>query len=89
LTASPDAGFIFTGWSGGACTGTGICVISANANVTAAFGVPAAGGPAAPASSEGGGGCTLAQAGTNDALLPTLFLVTLGALLWRLRQRSP
>ena len=89
LTAFPDAGFIFSGWSGGACTGTGTCMVSANANVTASFNVPAAGGPAAPASSGGGGGCTLAQAGTNDALLPTLFLVTLGALLWRIRQRSP
>ena len=88
LTATPDAGSIFTSWSGGACTGTGTCVVSANANVTANFDVPAAGGGAAPASSGGGGGCTLAQAGTSDALMPTLLLVTLGALMWRVRRRS-
>jgi hypothetical protein len=91
LTAIPDTGFIFTGWSGGACTGAGICVVSANANVTATFAAPASSGGAAPAptSSGGGGGCTLAQAGTTDTLMPTLFLATLGALLWRVRRRSP
>ena len=90
LTAIPDPGFIFTGWSGGACTGASICVVSANANVTATFDAPASGGGAAPASSGGGGGggCTLAQASTTDALMPTLFLMTLAAQLWRVRRRS-
>jgi len=38
LTAQPDAGFIFNGW-GGACSGTGTCVInmSSNLSVTADF----------------------------------------------------
>lgn len=40
LTATPNAGYNFTGWSG-ACTGTGACnlTISANTSVTANFAV--------------------------------------------------
>lgn len=34
LTASPNAGSTFTGWSGGTCTGTGSCAFSLNANTT-------------------------------------------------------
>ena len=50
------------------------------------------GGPSPPpppstqtftSSDGGGGGCTLAQAGTSDALMPTLLLVTLGVLIWK------
>jgi hypothetical protein len=39
LTASASSGSSFTGWSGGGCSGTGICVvtISAATNVTAGF----------------------------------------------------
>lgn len=39
LTATPDAGFTFTGWSGGGCTGTGTCAVtmSAATSVTATF----------------------------------------------------
>ena len=39
LTAAPDAGSTFTGWSGGGCSGTGNCVItmSADAGATAVF----------------------------------------------------
>jgi len=88
LSATPTGGSTFEGWTGGVCAGTGTCVVSANANVTANFDEPAAGGGAAPASSGGGGGCTLAQAGTSDALMPTLLLVTLGALIGRVRRRS-
>jgi hypothetical protein len=88
LTTSPDAGFIFTGWSGGACTGAGTCVLNSAATVSATFDLPASNGGAAPASSGGGGGCTLAQAGTIDALMPTLLFVTLGALFRRVRGRS-
>jgi hypothetical protein len=39
LTASPDAGSIFSGWMGGGCAGTGPCVVRMNAatSVTANF----------------------------------------------------
>ena len=39
LTATPDTGFTFTGWTG-ACTGTGSCDVTANSggSVTATFG---------------------------------------------------
>lgn len=41
LTASPDANFAFDGWSGGGCSGTGLCTITLNSNlvVTANFSV--------------------------------------------------
>jgi YVTN family beta-propeller protein len=43
LTAAADAGSIFTGWSGGGCSGSGTCTLTLNSNtgVTATFGVPA------------------------------------------------
>ena len=39
FTASPVAGSIFTGWSGGGCSGTGACTVTmtAAANITATF----------------------------------------------------
>ncbi len=39
LTALPEAGSIFTGWSGEGCSGTGTCVINMNSDksVTATF----------------------------------------------------
>jgi hypothetical protein len=40
LTANPDANSIFTGWTGGGCSGTGACTlsnISAAASISAAF----------------------------------------------------
>jgi hypothetical protein len=39
LTANPVADSLFTGWSGGGCTGTGVCMLTVNANtsVTATF----------------------------------------------------
>jgi hypothetical protein len=48
LTASPAAGATFNGW-GGACTGTGICLLTMNTleNVTAMFSSPGGGGPSA------------------------------------------
>src|SRR2546428_1828241 len=41
LTATPAAGSIFSGWSGGSCTGTGTCTatLSAATTVTATFAV--------------------------------------------------
>jgi len=42
LTASPAAGSSFAGWSGGGCSGTGVCEVTLNANttVTATFALP-------------------------------------------------
>src|SRR5206468_3466798 len=39
LTATPAAGFAFTGWSGGGCSGTSSCTVTlgANTTVTATF----------------------------------------------------
>lgn len=34
LTASPDAGHAFTGWSGGGCSGTAPCVVNVTSSVT-------------------------------------------------------
>ncbi|MDH5784448.1 MAG: hypothetical protein OEZ16_02435 [Chromatiales bacterium] len=41
LTATPDAGALFSGWSGGGCSGTATCTVpmSANTTVTATFDV--------------------------------------------------
>jgi glucose/arabinose dehydrogenase len=42
LTATPAAGSVFAGWSGGGCAGTGSCVVTVTAatTVTASFSVP-------------------------------------------------
>jgi uncharacterized delta-60 repeat protein len=39
LTAVPNSGFVFIGWSGGGCTGTGICTVTMDSakTVTAEF----------------------------------------------------
>ena len=86
LTATADGGATFTGWSGAGCTGTGSCVVSTAATATATFDAPA-GASNASTPAAGGGGCTLAQAGTNDALMPIILLMTIGALIWRSRRR--
>jgi len=85
FSATPTGGSTFDGWTGGVCAGTGTCVLSTNATLTATF---AAAPAAPPPAAGGGGGCTLAQAGTSDALMPILLLLTLGALIWRVRHRS-
>ncbi|TKB62414.1 MAG: hypothetical protein E8D49_01540, partial [Nitrospira sp.] len=41
LTATPSAGSVFAGWSGGGCSGTGTCVVSTTVTVTALFNLPA------------------------------------------------
>jgi subtilisin family serine protease len=86
LTATADNGSTFTGWSGNGCSGTGTCVVNTAASVTATFDAPA-GADNSGAPSAGGGGCTIAQAGTNDALMPIMLLMTIGALVWRSRRR--
>jgi subtilisin family serine protease len=85
LTATADGGSTFTGWSGNGCTGTGSCVVNTAASVTATFDGPPD-NVSTPASA-GGGGCTIAEAGTNDALMPIMLLMTIGALVWRSRRR--
>lgn len=83
LTAIPDPGSVFTGWSGD-CTGTGPCSLTQSTTVTATFNVA----PPAPIINEGGGGgCTLASGARGDMLLPALFLMSLTVLLWRVRRR--
>lgn len=87
LTAAPDPGSVFAGWSGD-CAGTGPCTLTQTATVTATFNIA----PAPPAPSQapgdgGGGGCTLAPGTTGDILLPAMFLMSLVALLWRARGR--
>jgi subtilisin family serine protease len=82
LTATPDPGSVFAGWSGD-CTGTGPCSLTQNGTVTATFNIA----PPPPAASEGGGGCTIAPGATGDILLPTMFLMSLAVLLWRMRRR--
>jgi hypothetical protein len=86
LTATADGGSTFTGWSGGGCTGTGACVVNTAATATATFDAPAD-SSAVPSSEAAGGGCTIAQAGTNDALMPIILLMTIGTLIWRGRRR--
>ena len=53
LTATPEGGSTFLGWSGGGCSGTGSCQVTLNADTTvvASFQAPAGGG-----GSGGGGG---------------------------------
>jgi subtilisin family serine protease len=83
LTAASSADSVFAGWSGNGCAGMGACVVDTSATATATFDAPAS--PGTP--SAGGGGCTIAQAGTNDALMPIMLVMTIGALVWRSRRR--
>ena len=86
LSAVPSAGSTFGGWAGGGCTGTGTCVLTATANVTATFD---GGSPSANGGNGGdGGGCTVAKAGTSDLLMPMLFAAAVGLVVWRIRRRS-
>ncbi|MBI5893458.1 MAG: hypothetical protein HZB79_07395 [Deltaproteobacteria bacterium] len=65
ITAAPDSGSIFAGWSG-ACSGTGTCTITMDANksVTAAFDIQTL--PSTPLQSQGQGSGTNNQ-GTSNA----------------------
>lgn len=87
LSVAANAGSTFSGWSGSGCAGTSTCVVNTAATVTATFNEPVSGGGGSQSSSGGGGGCTIAPAGTNDALMPTLLLMTVGVLIWRARSR--
>src|SRR5205807_2293496 len=45
LTATPAAGSMFTGWSGGGCAGTGACTVTMNAATTVTAGFVAQASP--------------------------------------------
>jgi hypothetical protein len=66
LTATPSVGSIFTGWSGGGCSGTGTCVVTMNAaqSVTATFTLQSFALTVAK-SGAGGGTVTSSPAGIN------------------------
>jgi subtilisin family serine protease len=85
LSATHTGGSTFNGWAGGGCSRTGTCVVSTTATVTATF--TAAPTAPAPPPADGGGGCTIAQAGTNDAMMPIILLMAIGTLIWRGRRR--
>ena len=84
LTAVPDPGSVFAGWSGD-CAGTSSCSLTQNATVTATFNI--ASSSPAPSDGGGGGGCTLAPGATGDALLPAILVLSLALLLWRAHRR--
>jgi len=84
LTAAPDPGSVFAGWSGD-CSGSDPCSLTGNATVTATFNIA----PPSPVPSDNvGGGCTLDPGATGDMLLPAMLLMSLIVLLWRVRRRS-
>lgn len=82
LTATPDAGSVFAGWSGD-CSGPNPCSLTQNATVTATFTIA----PPPPVSGENGGGCTLVPGTTGDMVLPAMLLTSLVVSLWRARRR--
>jgi len=88
LAATANSGSTFIGWSGGGCTGVGLCVVSTAATVTASFDGPVSVGGGTQGSSGGGGGCTIAPAGSNDALMPILLFLSLSVLCRRARSRN-
>ena len=83
LTAAPDPGSVFAGWSGD-CSGTDPCSLTQNATVTATFNIAP---PQTVPNDNVGGGCTLAPGATGDTLLPAMLVVSLVVLLWRVRRR--
>ncbi len=87
LTAAPDSGSVFAGWSGD-CVGTGLCSLIQNATVTATFNIASPSpAPSQAPNNGGGGGCTLAPGTSGDILLPAVLLMSLVVLLWRVRRR--
>jgi uncharacterized delta-60 repeat protein len=67
LTAAPQPGSTFTGWSGGGCSGTGACEVTLNSgtHVTATF--ASAGGGEEEGSGKGGGGSGGSPAPTGQS----------------------
>lgn len=48
LTATPSAGSVFAGWSGGGCSGTGTCTLTVNSNTTVTATFNTSGGSGTP-----------------------------------------
>jgi outer membrane protein assembly factor BamB len=74
LTASPSAGFEFSGWSGAGCSGTGTCTVTMDrdASVAAAFTAippppPASGGGGTSSGGTSGSGSGSGESGSNPA----------------------
>jgi hypothetical protein len=67
LTAVPQAGFDFTGWAGGACSGTGTCVVDLDAavSVSANFTAQAPGTRSLSVSVSGSGSVSSSPAGID------------------------
>jgi hypothetical protein len=93
LTAMPDAGMTFTGWTG-ACTGTADCVVtltaasSVAATFAAAPGDPGGGSGSGSGGGGGGGGGGGCSAGTPSSA-STLALILAGLVMSHARRRRP
>jgi hypothetical protein len=75
LTATPDPGNSFTGWSGGGCSGTGACILnmSDDKSVTATF--TSNSSPAPGDSGGSGGGCFIATAAYGSYIDPHVYVL--------------
>jgi DNA-binding beta-propeller fold protein YncE len=60
LTATPQEGSAFAGWSGGGCSGTGACAVAMSEARSIGAEFAALSGPPAPPAERGGGGGALA-----------------------------
>jgi hypothetical protein len=75
LTATPAAGSVFQGWSGGGCTGTAACTVTLAADtvVTAMFDSGAGGGVGLTVTEAGSGAGTVVSAPSGIACAPDCF----------------
>ena len=65
LTATPDTGSSFIGWSGGGCSGTGVCIVTMNTDVEVTAGFSCPGCLPVPLPTEGTIGTQLSISGSN------------------------
>jgi hypothetical protein len=75
LTAIPEPGSSFTGWSGGGCSGTGDCISNGNEDksVTATFTLNSS--PPSGGSGGSGSGCFIATAAYGSHLDPHVYVL--------------